>query len=109
MGIVIAGAKQLGLWDGWNGAWDIPQAIQLYENVQHFFKYPSQTTPVGMIRSAGGLFTICTWRVAQKQKITGKGHRDQGKGGAGIRVMEEANKAEIGEVNETNDTDVEME
>ncbi len=44
MGAVIAGAKQLQLWDGQNGAWDIPRAIQLYESVWHLFEYPSQTT-----------------------------------------------------------------
>ncbi len=43
MGAVIAGAKQVGLWDGRNGAWDIPRAIQLYESVRHLFEYPSQT------------------------------------------------------------------
>jgi hypothetical protein len=44
MGAVIAGAKQLGLWDGQNGAWDVPRAIRLYESVQNLFEYPSQTT-----------------------------------------------------------------
>jgi hypothetical protein len=44
MGAVIAGAKQLGLWDGQNGTWDIPRAIQLYESMRHLFEYPSQTT-----------------------------------------------------------------
>ncbi len=58
--------------------------------------------PVGMIRSAGGLFTIYTWKVANKQKTTGKSSM-------GIGAVEEAKEAEIGEVIETNDMDVEME
>jgi hypothetical protein len=44
MGAVIAGAKQLGLWNGQNSAWDILRAIQLYASVQNLFEYPSHTT-----------------------------------------------------------------
>jgi hypothetical protein len=44
MGAVIAGAKELGVWDGQHGAWDVPRAMRLYESVQHLFEYPSLTS-----------------------------------------------------------------
>jgi hypothetical protein len=45
----------------------------------------------------------------KKKKNKRQGRRDQGEGGAGIGAVEEANKVEIREVDETNDMDVEME
>jgi hypothetical protein len=109
MGAVIAGAKRLGFWDGQNDAWDIPGAIQLYESVRHLFEYPSQTT--------AGRNDQISWRTAYnlymkscpKTKNNRQGRRDQGRGGAGIGAVEEANEPKIGEVDETNNTDVEME
>ncbi len=41
MGAVIARAQEIGLWDGQNGAWDVPRAVRLYDGVNHFFKYPT--------------------------------------------------------------------
>mgnify|MGYP006186664837 CR=1 FL=1 len=35
MGAVIAGAKQMNVWEGQNGAWDVPRAMQLYESMVH--------------------------------------------------------------------------
>ena len=43
---VISGAKEIGVWDGQNGAWDVPRAIWLYESVRHLFKYPSKSTQI---------------------------------------------------------------
>ena len=44
MGAVIEAAKGLGVWDGSTGAWDVPRAMRLFENVQHLFEYPSTST-----------------------------------------------------------------
>ncbi len=44
IGAVIAGAKELGVWDGRNGAWDVSRAMRLFESVQHLFEYPSLTS-----------------------------------------------------------------
>ena len=111
MGAVIAGAKQLRLWDGKNGAWDIPRAIQLYESVWHLFEYPIQTTAHRNVQISWRTVYNLYMKSCPKAKSNGQGHRcrDQGEGDAGIRAVEEANKAEIGEVDETYDTDVEME
>jgi hypothetical protein len=38
MGVVITGAQQMGVWDGQNGTWDVPRAMQLYNSVQPLFK-----------------------------------------------------------------------
>ena len=38
MGTVIAGAKQMNVWEGQNGAWDVPRAMQMYESVVHLFQ-----------------------------------------------------------------------
>jgi hypothetical protein len=112
MGAVIAGAKQLGVWDGQHGAWDIPRAIRLYESVEHLFEYPrSQTTVRFNDQISWRTVYNLYMKSCPKAKSNGQGHRcrDQGEGDAGIRAVEEANKAEIGEVDETYDTDVEME
>jgi hypothetical protein len=37
VGAVIARAQELGVWDGRNGAWDVPRAVQLYDSMHHFF------------------------------------------------------------------------
>ncbi len=37
MGAVITGAQQMGVWNGQNGTWDVPWAMQLYNSVQPFF------------------------------------------------------------------------
>jgi len=44
MGAVIEAAKGLGVWAGSNGAWDVPRAMRLFENVQHLFEYPTTST-----------------------------------------------------------------
>ena len=41
---MIEAAKGLGVWDGSNGAWDVPRAMRLFENVQHLFEYPTTST-----------------------------------------------------------------
>ena len=33
MGAVIAGAKQMTVWDGQNGTWDVPRPMQMYESM----------------------------------------------------------------------------
>jgi hypothetical protein len=60
MGAVIAGSKQLGLWDGQNGTWDIPRAIDYMKVCGIYLNTQAKQRPVRMIRSAGGLFTIYT-------------------------------------------------
>ena len=44
VGAVIARAQELGVWDGRNGAWDVPRAVRLYDSVHQFFEYPSTIT-----------------------------------------------------------------
>ena len=44
MAVVIAGVKELGVWDGQHGAWDVPRVMRLYKSVQHLFEYLSLTS-----------------------------------------------------------------
>jgi hypothetical protein len=44
LGAVIARARELGVWDGQNGSWDVARAVSLHDSVQQFFEYPSKTT-----------------------------------------------------------------
>jgi hypothetical protein len=78
MGAVIAGAKQLRLWDGKNGAWDIPRAIQLYESVWHLFEYPIQTTAHRNVQISWRTVYNLYMKSHPKTKTTGEG--------AGIRA-----------------------
>jgi hypothetical protein len=89
MGAVITGAQQMGLWDGRNDAWDVPQAMQLYNCVQPLFEYPSLTST----RQNEQI----SWRTVYKlyikscQTSNGRGRRcrDWGKGRAGIGEVED--------------------
>jgi hypothetical protein len=89
MGAVITGAQQMGVWDGQNGAWDVPWAIKLYNCMQPLFKYPSLTSTHWNEQ--------ISWRTVYnlyiKSRHTSNGHgrrcRDQDKGSAGIGEVED--------------------
>jgi hypothetical protein len=84
MGTVITGAQQMGVWDGQNGAWDVPQAMQLYNSVQPLFNYPSLTSTCWNEQISWR--TVCNLYINSHQTSNGHGHRlrDWGKGSAGI-------------------------
>ena len=69
LGAGIARARELGVWDGRNGSWDVARAVSLHDSGQHFLNTQAGPPLVGMIRSAGGLSTICTLRVIQEEGL----------------------------------------
>ncbi len=83
---VITGAQQMGVWDGRNGAWDVPWAMQLYDSVQPLFEYPSLTSTCWSEQISWR--TVYNLYIKSHQTSNGCGCgrrlRDWGKGGAGI-------------------------
>ncbi len=86
MGAVITGAQQMGVWDGQNGTWDVPQAMQLYNSVQPLFKYPSLTSTHWNEQISWR--TLYNLYIKSCQTSNGCGRRcrrrDRGEGGAGM-------------------------
>jgi hypothetical protein len=90
MGAVITGAQQMGVWDGQNSAWDVPQAMQLCNSVQPLFKYPSLTSTRWNEQISWR--TVYNLYIKSCQTSNGRRrrrrHRDWGEGGTGIGEVE---------------------
>jgi hypothetical protein len=93
MGAVITGAQQMGVWDGQNGSWDVPQAMQLYNSVQPLFEYPSLTSTRQneqiSWRTVYNLYIENCQTSNRRGRRRRRRHRDRGKGGAGIGEVED--------------------
>ena len=63
MGAVIAGEKQMNLWDGQSGAWDVAMVIQFMWVCNIYFNTQAKQPNIGVIGLAGGLSTTYTWRI----------------------------------------------
>ena len=77
---------------GWaNGTWDVPWAMQLYNSVQPLLEYPIQTSTRRNEQISWR--TVYNLYIMSHQTSNGRGHgcrrRDWGKGGAGIREVED--------------------
>ena len=83
MGAVIARAKQMTVWDGQNGAWDVPRVMQLYESMVHLFQYPTIATKVHWTDQI-------SWRTVYNLYIK-HGKRFATEKGTGIGAVVEAN------------------
>ncbi len=89
MAAVITGAQQMGVWDGGNGTWDVPWAMQLYNCVQPLFKYPSPTSTHR--NEQINWRTVYNLYIKSRQTSNGRGRRrrNRGKGSAGIGEVED--------------------
>ncbi len=90
MDAVIAGAKQIGVWDAQNGAWDVPGQSNCMRACVIYSIMQGNHTPksIGTIRLAGGLFKTYTSIVALR-------NLDQRRAG-GIKVVEKTNRMDLG-------------
>jgi hypothetical protein len=93
MGSVITGAQQImGVWDGQNGTWYVPRAMQLYDSVQLLFEYQSLTSTHwnDQISWRTVYNDLC---IKSRQTSNGRGRgcrqRDRGKGGTRIGKVED--------------------
>ncbi len=77
--------------------------------MHYLFEYPSKTTAYRNDQISWRTVYNLYRKSRPKSNRRGRGRRDQGKGSAGIGAVEEAEEVKIGEVDEANDMNVEME
>jgi hypothetical protein len=89
MGAVITGAQQIGVWDGQNGTWDVPWAMQLYHCVQPLFQYPDLTSTRRNKQINWRTVYNLSIKSCQTSNGCGRRCRDRAKGSAGIGEVED--------------------
>ena len=96
MGAVIAGAKELGVWDeGYHGAWDVPRAMRLYNEVKDMFDYPSLTSTHRSVQ--------ISWRTVYNLYIDSRGGHGGRQGCGRGRGRGRGRRDEIVAVNDESD------